>query len=108
MIGWWITVRKLGNNSFVSLACWTSPVGGLQWLDELLKDGRAIQLWGNGYPSRYIVQAKFAFHEMLTHKPTNISVDEKEFREGDTIIHHERIKSCVPDDFFIVDAWDRS
>jgi hypothetical protein len=35
------------------LAVWQTGLGGLDWLNELVKAGKAIDLGGNGYPNRY-------------------------------------------------------
>jgi hypothetical protein len=59
MLGWHISVyrQKVGGLSTPKgqrLAVWQTGLGGLDWLDELVKAGKAINLGENGgYPCRY-------------------------------------------------------
>jgi hypothetical protein len=64
MLGWNLSVYRQADNrtspatkesaTNARLAVWQTGVGGLTWLDELVKEGKAINLGGNGYPDRYI------------------------------------------------------
>jgi hypothetical protein len=61
MLGWHVSVyrQKDGGSSPATfptpegtrLAVWQTGIGGLDWLDELVKAGKAIDLGGNGYPA---------------------------------------------------------
>ena len=39
------------------LAVWQTGLGGLDWFDELVKAGKAIDVGGDGYPCRYTAMA---------------------------------------------------
>ena len=68
MPGWHIGVYKQANGGRSPatatssqgrrLAVWQTGLGGLGWLSELVKAGKAVDLGGNGYPCRYTVTAE--------------------------------------------------
>ena len=68
MIGWWIGVFRQahGGNAPASadaeqgvrLAVWQAELWGLDWLTDLVRSGRAIDLGGDGYPSLFTAQCK--------------------------------------------------
>jgi len=61
MLGWAVFVfrekelekEKSSRAKARSLASWETGMFGLQWIDRLVKDGKAVDLGGNGYPNRY-------------------------------------------------------
>ena len=63
MFGWHISVYRQTNASLspaaaesakdTRLAVWQTGLSGLNWLNELVQAGKAVNLGGNGYPSRY-------------------------------------------------------
>ncbi len=60
MLGWCIGVYRQKDSSVspgksdppegARLAVWQTGLGGLDWPNELVKAGKAIDLGGNGYP----------------------------------------------------------
>ncbi len=68
MIGWHITIfrtRKIqkapldaGGKGVDRLATWQAGAGGLAWIIELVKAGKALDLGGDGFPCRYAVRVR--------------------------------------------------
>src|SRR5262249_38147557 len=69
MLGWHISIYKQKDGSLLPgtavtpkgprLAVWQTGLGGLDWLDELVKANKAISLGENcGYPCRYTATAE--------------------------------------------------
>ena len=66
-LGWHISVYRQMNDgtapaSFgappsARLVVWQTGLGGLEWLDDLVKQHKAINLGGNGYPLEYTALA---------------------------------------------------
>jgi len=125
MLGWHISIYRqsdggespatFGSQQGARLAVWQTGLGGLDWLQELVKEGKAIDLGGNGYPSQYTAPAR----ELLPH----ISVHPPGAREhwlsepgdvltakwaGKTVIDTTAVAQCRPDEWLIVEAWDES
>jgi hypothetical protein len=97
------------------LAVWQTDVYGLDWLDELVKAGKAIDLGGTGYPLRYTATAQYLVRPLLDGPPgahetwilrVGDTVTEK--WEGKTAIDRALVKACRPDEWLIVEAWDES
>jgi hypothetical protein len=64
MLGWWIIVsaqipdeRDKTENQAAILAQWKAGVGGIDWLERLVDEGKAEKLSQNGYPNRYTARA---------------------------------------------------
>lgn len=63
MLGWHVSVYRQtdGGGSPATaesgkgtrLAVWQTGIGGLDWIRELVKEGKVVDLGGNGYPSRF-------------------------------------------------------
>jgi hypothetical protein len=111
MLGWQVIISKSGD----TLCSWSTGIGGLAWLDELVKEGKAEDQGGNGYPNLYSAKAK----EILTvlsegapkySGPTVIGDDY--IRIGglnDAIkIDRSKLNNCSPDDQLTIEAWDQS
>ena len=60
MLGWWISVFSDADRQEPHLiASWECGVSGADWLDELCKEGRAVQTENKGgYPDVYQTQAR--------------------------------------------------
>jgi hypothetical protein len=109
MLGWHITIykQKKGGVTAASfseptdakLAVWQSDLGGLNWLDELVKAGRVIRLGGNGYPYEYTTQIQYVRDTVLQGPP-----HDKKHRVIDT----EDLKQCPPDEWVLIQVWDES
>jgi hypothetical protein len=127
MLGWHVSVyRQLEGGSsaatFASpegarVAVWQTDVGGLDWLIELAKQGKAIDLGGNGYPSRftaraeilvpYLLEGNFSANETWLIGEGSYIADPKAW-VGKTQVDPEGLQQCRPDEWLLVEVWDES
>jgi hypothetical protein len=125
MLGWHVSVYKQKDGSGspataqspedARLAVWQTGLGGLDWLDELVKAGKAVNLGGNGYPSRYTAIAEYLIPQIIETPPraradwlreaSDIVTDKW---EGKTVIDRAVAEHCSPHEWLIVEAWDES
>jgi hypothetical protein len=97
------------------IAVWQTGLGGLDWLDDLVKEGKAILLGGNGYPTRYtatvehlippIVDGPPMANEVWGCGPQDILTEKW---AGKTVIDYAAIKACLADEWLLVEAFDES
>ena len=97
------------------VAVWQTGIGGLDWLSEMLKAGKAIDLGGNGYPYRFTATAENLMPEIGDSPPgardnwlcgAGDLVTDK--WEGKTVIDGSEVNLCRPDEWLLVEAWDES
>jgi hypothetical protein len=125
MLGWHISVYRQKNGGAspamlptpegTRLAVWQTGIGGLDWLNDLVKAGKAIDLGGNGYPRRYTATAEYLIPE-ITDSPPNARdnwlceagdlVTDK--WAGKTVVDAAEVTLCRPDEWLLVEAWDES
>ena len=125
MLGWAIGVYRQKDSSLspakcetpegVRLAVWQTGLRGLDWLDELVKAGNAINLGGNGYPNRYTATAASLLPRIMEVPPLaratwqieagNVVTDKW---EGRTVTDPGTASLCRPDEWLLVEAWDES
>jgi hypothetical protein len=125
MLGWHISVYKQteGGSSpataesqmGIRLAVWQTGSGGLVWIDELVKAGKAIDLGGNGYPCYYTATAENLLPTIIEGPPMAKQVWSYGATDvitgkwaGRTVIDHEAVASCRPDEWLLIKAWDES
>ena len=106
MLGWEIFVsRRLPGETLEapskesSVGCWHGSCDALRWVDDLVKEGRATELGGNGYPYRYLVAAKDVLPILKAHQNP---------KDSRARLHPDAIQKCEPDEQLIVEAWDQS
>ncbi len=125
MLGWHVSVYRQLNDgaspaSFGAshgsrLAVWQTGVSGLDWIDGLVKAGKAIALGGNGYPLEYTATAA-ALMEALragppgakhawTSGPGDVILPGW---EGTTVKDSGTMDGCRPDEWLLIQAWDES
>ncbi|MGQ3054247.1 hypothetical protein [Acidovorax temperans] len=123
MIGWWIVVaaqtpeerdRSLDRKEAV-LANWEVGPGGIDWLQQLVREGKATWLAFNGYPNRYTAKAGDVLPLLAggppAHRGPAIIGDDYVMPanwKGDAIFHPDKIATCPPDQPLTIDAWDLS
>ena len=97
------------------VAVWQTGSGGLQWVKELVKEGKATDLGGNGYPCRYTATARDLIPRIIDGPPGARSVwasGEKDILTdtwaGRTVIDHAEFAACRPDEWLLIEAWDES
>ena len=97
------------------LAVWQTGLGGLDWLDELVKADKAIYLGGNGYPNRYTATAEFLLRQVMENPPKardHWLVDAGDIVTstwvGKTATDPAEASQCSPVEWLLVEAWDES
>jgi hypothetical protein len=123
MIGWWIVIdpRTPGERDAADdkmsplLASWEASAGGIRWLEQLVREGKAQRLKSNGYPTRYTAKAGDVLPLIAggpPKPPGPLIVGDDYVMPGDYIgkltLHQDRIATCPPDQVLTVDAWDQS
>ena len=127
MLGWHVSVYRQpdGGNSpatFESaegarIAVWQTDVDGLDWLIELAKEGKAVDLGGNGYPSRFTARAEILVPYLVTGSfsanetwviPEGSYIPDPEAYVGKTRVDPEGAQQCRPDEWLLVEVWDES
>jgi hypothetical protein len=125
MLGWHISIYRQSEDGTLPasleapegerLAVWQTGLGGLGWLEELVKAGLAIDLGGNGYPCRYTATAQTLLPRIAGGPPgaraacvsgVNDILTEK--WAGRTVINDAMVAACGRDEWLIVEAWDES
>jgi hypothetical protein len=125
MLGWHISIYRLADGGAspataesgrgARVAVWQTGHGGLDWVDELVKAGRAVYLGGNGYPLWYTATAENLIpriedgppeaHQAWVYGEHDILTDKW---EGKTVVDHDTSAACRPDEWLLVEAWDES
>jgi len=124
-LGWHISVYRQENDgstpaSFgakhgTRLAVWQTGLGGLEWLDDLVKQQKAISLGGSGYPMEYTARALHIVPHLRGEPPEAKAV--WSFDAGDIITEawagkttkdSNAMESCRPDEWLLIQAWDES
>lgn len=97
------------------VAVWQTGLGGLRWIDDLVEQGRAVDLQGNGYPMRYSARAADLLlvieqgpphaNAVWMHDPGDILGPAW---DGKTVVHDDVVQQCSPDEWLLIEAWDES
>ncbi len=109
------TPAALGTERAARLAVWQTGLGGLDWLNELVKKNKAIQLSGHGYPTAYTALAKDVLPHLVGEIPEARPVwgcDPGDILspewEGQTTKTPAVIEACSPDEWLLIVVWDES
>jgi len=120
MLGWQIIVYPEGGKSHFGspdrVATWLTGWDGTEWLETMVKGGRAELLnHGGGYPCSYRMLWKDLLPELLEQPqpyqgPPVIGEDYVMEKGWQSIkeINREALARCLPDMVMRVDAWDQS
>ena len=123
MLGWYIVVFVA--NSEVSddqsstektrLASWDSGIGDRNWLDQLVKENKLLDLGGNGYPYTYSGKASIVLPIITSGPPPHDGPDiigDDYFISGNKVyslkLNELEISQCIPDDQLTIEVWDQS
>ena len=97
------------------MAVWQTGLTGLHWIDELVKQRKAISLGGNGYPLEYTAMATHLLAQLREGPPEAKAVWTCDAEDiitpewlGKTTKDPEVIDACRPDEWLLVQAWDES
>jgi hypothetical protein len=123
MIGWWILViaqtpeeRAVTDDSKEAvLAKWEASLAGIDWIDALVKNGKAAQVRAGGYPSRYRACACDVLPLIASAPPAHdgLTVIGDDYVmpgdwSGDLTVHRDRIELCPPSQTLTIEVWDQS
>jgi hypothetical protein len=115
MLGWEVIVKKESDADGQSLISWATGFDGLSWLDELVKEGLAQDLGGNGYPNKYSGQASIILPKIVPSLPSyegKVVIGDDYVLEGGENwaikINQPKIDTCKPEELLIIEAWDGS
>jgi hypothetical protein len=119
MLGWQVFIRTEStsdsNDHNHNIVSWTTGMYGLSWIDELVKEGNAVNLGGDGYPLRYLIKAKVLRTVLNKGLPTHDSppVVGNDYYlpsgfNSDIRINTELLANCSDDEELVVTAWDLS
>jgi hypothetical protein len=102
------------SNDNEALATWTSGgFGGLDWIDNLVSEGKAEDLGGNGYPDYYKVQTQSVLKALSIETPINKGqtiMDDENAMSSDwrSKIDISEIAKLKSNQQLIIEAWDLS
>jgi hypothetical protein len=125
MLGYHISIYKLQSGAQPApsakaprtdrLAVWQTGIGGLDWIDDLVKKGAAVSLGAFGYPTTYtakiqdvrprILDGPPDANEVWGYDPGDILTDKW---CGKTTIDRGALDACSPNEWILVEAWDES
>ena len=128
MLGWNISVHRQKNGGAApatkaksyldhgpQVAVWQTSLFGLDWIEELVKDGKAIWIAGGGYPNQYTATAKNIIPTVLKGPPRANAVWACGSHDiiyswwaGKTVIDQPLAEACRPDEWLLIEAWDES
>jgi hypothetical protein len=125
MYGWHISVFRQQSDggspaSFdtaegPTLAVWQAKLPGLDWIDALVDQGKALNLGGNGYPSKYTAMAKHLVGVIRQSPPEANEVWSYDIGDillpgwlGKTTLYDEVMEACRPEEWLIIEVWDES
>jgi hypothetical protein len=97
------------------VARWQGGLNAVDWLHDLVPTGDAIDLGGNGYPSRMTARAGAVLsviengppeaHERWITESTDILLPHW---AGKTVYEREIANACTDEEWLIVEIWDES
>jgi hypothetical protein len=96
------------------IAVWQTGVGGLPWIEDLVRSGAALEVSEGGYPSVFYAKAVDVVPRLDSPpgaKPIWISGPDDGLTEewaGTTVVDHGVAATCTPDEWLLFEAWDES
>ncbi len=97
------------------IAAWQTGIDGLDWIDQLVEDGRAVGTMGSGYPGAFFAPARHLLPVILDGPPaanatwmsgpTDILTPRW---QGRTVIDREQANACNPEERLLLEVWDES
>jgi len=107
--------RQIAPDEHALLARWVVGPNGVDWIENLVSDGKATDLSMTEYPCTYVAKASVVLAAIEAgppsrHSPLVIGDDYLHTSgwSGDVVFHHERIEQCPPDLMLLIHAWDQS
>lgn len=118
MLGFWTVIyaREATSDDKKIFARWEAGLGGLEWVENLVRQGSAKCLQGNGYPNRYEATLGVVLHAIRSKGiiPKNgIWVVGDDYVQapgfmGEVELFEENINQAAAETVVTIDAWDQS
>ncbi len=115
MLGWQIFVNGIDTqNNKKTIASWKTGLSGCDWIDDLVSQGLAIKLGGNGYPNRYTMSFGLFLDKVIPSPPDLVldqvlSSDEvNEPSNTNFRLHDDVILDIDSNTQVEIEAWDLS
>lgn len=96
-------------------ATWMTGFRGLDWIEALVKQGRAVDLGGDGYPFKYSATAAVLLPLLATGIPQSggplVIGDDYALSAGwagDVKLDQAKVSQCSPHETLVIVAWDQS
>ncbi len=84
------------------LAAWQTDYDGLDWIEDLVKTGKAIRLQGGGWPSLYTATAENLISQIIDGPPKA-----KDYLSSGVGQQSANAAACSPDEWLWIKAWDQ-
>lgn len=125
MIGWGIVILALTPEErdnadqetlrAATLAQWETGAWGIEWIERMAQDGKAVKMLAYGYPNRYTAKAADVLH--LLNAPPELPAGPLVVGDdyalpanwrGAINLYADRVDACPADLMLTIDAWDLS
>jgi len=97
------------------LATRETAVSGIDWLHDLVKEGKATRLRFDGYPNRFVALASAVLPLIVDGPPKHSGpevIGDDYVMSGDWTgkvnLNREKIAACPTDQILTIDVWDQS
>ena len=87
------------------IASWATDYDGLDWIEDLVKAGKAIRLQGGGWPSLYTATAENLISQIIDGPPR--AKDYGSSGVGRQERWSAKAAACSPDEWLRISAWDQ-
>ena len=84
------------------IASWATDYDGLDWIEDLVKAGKAIRLQGGGWPSLYTATAENLISQIIDGPPKA-----KDYLSSGVGQQSANAAACSPDEWLWIKAWDQ-
>lgn len=117
MLGWEFFVTRKGEEEEEgpALVSWMAGLSGRDWLKDLVREGMATDLGGNGYPCRYLIPVKHLRDALAKGIPSGggplVIGDDYAMPagwHGAIKVDLPRLRALDADEELLVEAWDQS
>jgi len=119
MLGWEIFISvespEQSEAKELTLAYWLTGMNGIHWIEDLVKEGKAEDAGGNGYPCTFFSTARVILPLILRglpkHEGPEIIGEDYIMPKnwsGTAKLNKSRILACSPDERLKIEAWDQS
>ena len=115
MLGWDILAKGMTKQGeVITIASWSTGLGGCQWLDDLTKQGIGKDLGGHGYPNRYELPFSVLLDKIVPTPPSGpapLVIGETYVSQGSISnfkLNYDVILDLDSNSTVEIEAWDQS